>query len=167
MGSMRVWRGILVVAVVVAALGVTGVQPSMVHAQVPASPVSAGGPYAGQVGALITLEGVASVGVAAARWHFSDDTSLPGLTVTKTFAAPGSYTATLWVVGEDNRVYSGSATITISSAAPPPVAPPVLVATSVTVPLMGLDPSSFLPSGVSVLVPVLRPCHVVVGELVC
>ncbi len=166
MRSMRFWPRLLVVAVVVAAVGVDGVWPRSVRAQAPASPVNAGGPYAAQVGAPITFGGVASVGVAAARWHFSDDTSLPGLIVTKSFAAPGSYTATLWVIGTDNRAYSATATITIS-AAPQPVAQPVFVTTTVPVSLVGVGPFGLTPVVPSVLVPVRRPCQLIAGEIVC
>ena len=88
-----------------------------------------GGPYSGIAGTTVAMNGNASTDadgtIATYAWTFGDGTTGTGATVSKTYAAAGSYTVTLTVT--DNLGATHSATTTATITAPvnqPPVARP-------------------------------------------
>jgi PKD repeat protein len=102
--------GLVVAAALVAGFGLEARGASAQTAS-----VTTGGPYSAVVNQPVTLTGTAySSGLAAAIWSFSDGTSLSGLSVVKTFATSGLFTATLTVTDLYGYTYSNSTTVTVS-----------------------------------------------------
>lgn len=85
-------------------------------------PISAGGPYVGAVGQLITMTAsVNAFGLTPAQWvwNFGDGSSGIGQTVQKIYAVAGTYTVTVSVPGQPGFIggVSATTTATIGSAA--------------------------------------------------
>ncbi len=92
----------------------------VVAAVIPAPHADAGGPYTGVVGQPVTLNGSASTGsIAQYIWNFGDGTSGTGVTVQHVYGAPGTYTATLTVVGTTGQQSSDTTQVVISQPVPP------------------------------------------------
>ena len=92
----------------------------VVAAVIPPPHADAGGPYTGVVGQPVTLNGSASTGsIAQYSWNFGDGTSGTGVTVQHVYGAPGTYTATLTVVGTTGQQSSDTTQVVISQPVPP------------------------------------------------
>ena len=86
-----------------------------------AAPVaSAGGPYTGTAATALTLTAAGSTDadgtIASYAWTFGDGTTGTGVTPSKTYAAAGTYTATVRVTDNVGATASASATVTIGAA---------------------------------------------------
>ncbi|MEN6368125.1 MAG: PKD domain-containing protein, partial [Thermotogota bacterium] len=82
----------------------------------------AGGPYAGNAGAPIVFNGSASGGsITTYSWSFGDGAAAQGVAPSHAYAAPGTYTATLTVVGPGGQS-SDSAPVSVTTITPPPIA---------------------------------------------
>ncbi len=97
-----------------------------------APPVAnAGGPYSGEAGSAVQLDGSASFdpdgNVASYAWNFGDGNTGSGATPNHTYAAMGNYTASL-VVTDDQGASSTASTAQVTISEPlvnlPPVAEP-------------------------------------------
>jgi PKD repeat protein len=90
----------------------------VVSAPAPAAPVAeAGGPYSGTVGQSITFNGSGSTGaITSYLWAFGDGQSGQGATVTHAYGAPGTYTATLTVIGQSGQQSMDNAQVTVTQA---------------------------------------------------
>lgn len=96
----------------------TTTQSVTVAATIPPPVAEAGGPYAGTVGQPVTLNGSGSTGsISQYLWNFGDGHTAQGATVTHTYTAPGTYTATLTVSGPGGTD-TDTAQVVISPAAP-------------------------------------------------
>jgi PKD repeat protein len=120
MRRVSCWRSLLTgvtLAVLTLALG-----GSYARAQVSTS-VSAGGPYAGTVGALIPFTGGATPAAGAAivsyTWAFGDGTTANGATAQHAYAAPGVYTVTLTIQDSGGGVATATSSATINGQALP------------------------------------------------
>ncbi len=92
----------------------------VVAAVIPPPHANAGGPYTGVVGQPVTLNGSASTGsIAQYMWNFGDGTNGTGVTVQHVYGAPGTYTATLTVVGTTGQQSSDTTQVVISQPVPP------------------------------------------------
>lgn len=83
---------------------------------------SAGGPYSGTKGMPITFTGSAvdpgSLDTLSFSWDFGDGSApASGATVTHTYAAAGSFVATLTVTDKDGAVDTDSAAVTVTAPA--------------------------------------------------
>jgi PKD repeat protein len=81
--------------------------------------LSAGGPYSGQVGQLLTLTGslfTATPGVIDWLWNFGDGTTGSGQSVQKAYTAPGTYTVTLQARMFNQVPLTATTTVTIGGA---------------------------------------------------
>ncbi len=83
----------------------------------------AGGPYSGQTGAQIQLDGTGSTDpdgtITDYAWDFGDGSSGSGASPTHAYASAGSYTATLTVTDDDGATHSATADVTVSDQPPP------------------------------------------------
>jgi len=79
---------------------------------------NAGGPYSGKTGMGIQFDGSGSNDpdgtIASYDWDFGDGNGTSGATPVHTYAAPGSYTATLTVTDDTGRSDSASASVQVS-----------------------------------------------------
>ncbi len=83
----------------------------------------AGGPYAGTLGQTIAFSASGSSGpITNYLWTFGDGSSGQGVTMTHVYNAPGTYTATLTVVGSGGQQAADSAQVTVATAPQPVVA---------------------------------------------
>jgi len=90
-----------------------------VTAVTPPPVADAGGPYSGTANVPLTLTGTGSSGsISSYTWTFGDGSSGQGATVSHTYPAAGSYTATLSVSGPGGQS-ADSAQVTISPAQAP------------------------------------------------
>jgi PKD repeat protein len=129
-------------------------QSLLVTASMPAPIAEAGGPYAGLVGAPITLNGSASAGsINTYTWTFGDGMSGAGAAIAHPYAYAGTYTATLTVAGPGGQ---STDTAQVSVSAPQP-------ALSVDVSL----PRSVYTVGesISITLSVSRPAYVYLVEI--
>lgn len=97
-------------------------------AGVNAPPVAqVGGPYAGNVGTAVSLSASGSSdpdgSIASFVWAFGDNTTGSGATVSKTYAAVGTYTVTLTVTDDDGATASAQTTVTITAGSGGNLAP--------------------------------------------
>ncbi|MDD5264766.1 MAG: PKD domain-containing protein, partial [Candidatus Bipolaricaulis sp.] len=89
-----------------------------ISAVTPPPTAEAGGPYAGTVGASIVLNGSASSGsITTYSWSFGDGTTAQGVSPSHAYVSPGTYTATLTVVGPGGQS-SDSASVSVVAAQP-------------------------------------------------
>lgn len=81
----------------------------------------AGGPYSATAGTAISLNGTTSSDpdgtIVSYAWNFGDGTNGSGATPSKTYAAAGSYTATLTVTDNSGATASSTASVIISAPA--------------------------------------------------
>ena len=87
---------------------------------------NAGGPYAGQAGATVTVSGAASTDslgpITSYSWHWGDgssDTATTAASASHVYAAAGTFTVTLTVSDAFPANHSASTTAVISAAPPP------------------------------------------------
>lgn len=96
-------------------------------AAAPKPPVaSAGGPYTATTGVPVTLSAAASTDPAGLpltyAWTFGDGGTATGATPSHTYAASGTYAATVVVTNSAGASSSASASVTVKDAPKPPVA---------------------------------------------
>jgi PKD repeat protein len=113
--------------------GATQIGATQVTVQNVAPEVEAGGPYAGQVGNLITLVGVATdpglidqTGLAY-RWEFGDGSQGSGPAVSHAYDRAGTYTVRLIVTDKDGASNSDTATVQVTAVQPRPQAPQAVI----------------------------------------
>ncbi|MGC9530335.1 MAG: PKD domain-containing protein [Candidatus Bipolaricaulaceae bacterium] len=88
--------------------------------QVTALAADAGGPYAGQVGEVITFDGRGSQGpITSYQWSFGDGATGRGAVVSHAYSSPGTFTAHLTVRDGSGRSDTDTAQVTISAAPQP------------------------------------------------
>lgn len=100
--------------------------------------ISAGGPYSGTVGQLLTMSASTAFGYGITptvwSWSFGDGTTASGQTVQKSYTSPGSYTVTVTAQVQSGfgvaavATTSATTTATISGSATPPTTALVNVA---------------------------------------
>ncbi len=92
---------------------------------VPVPVASAGGPYTGVVGTVVSFSGSASTAPSGQTlgyaWNFGDSSTGTGVSPTHSYTAAGSYTVTLTVTASGGGTATATATATIG-AVPVPVA---------------------------------------------
>jgi chitodextrinase len=80
----------------------------------------AGGPYTGTAGTPLSLSGAGSTDadgtIAGYAWTFGDNTTGTGVSPSKTYAAAGTYSATLTVTDDKGATATSTAQVTISAA---------------------------------------------------
>jgi PKD repeat protein len=91
-----------------------------VNAGAVAPVADAGGPYSGVPGSPISFDGSGSSGtISTYLWSFGDGTSAQGVTVSHSYASPGTYPVTLTVYGPGGLQSSDSTQAVVTSAGPP------------------------------------------------
>jgi PKD repeat protein len=117
----------ILAAIAAIAMGILLGAPA--RAQVPGGiQASAGGPYAGQVGAPILFSGSAltsfGFGVTQFQWSFGDGSAGFGQTTSHAYALPGTYYVTLTVIDPSGLSASDYTTANVYGGTPiPPVGP--------------------------------------------
>jgi PKD repeat protein/uncharacterized protein YraI len=108
--------------------GASHIATTQVKVENVAPMAEAGGPYAGQVGSLITLAGTATdpglvdqVGLSY-RWDFGDDTQGSGPLVSHSYQQAGSYEVKLTVTDKDGAQGTDTATVQVREGNQPPAA---------------------------------------------